>query len=44
MLQRLALSCVTAIAMTSSLGLAQSPSPNGVKMLNPPGAIQAEGT
>jgi 2-iminobutanoate/2-iminopropanoate deaminase len=44
MLQRLALFCVTALAMTSSLGLAQSPSPNGVKTLNPPGAIKAEGT
>jgi enamine deaminase RidA (YjgF/YER057c/UK114 family) len=42
MLQRLALPCVMAIAMTSSLALAQSP--NGVKTLNPPGAIKAEGT
>jgi 2-iminobutanoate/2-iminopropanoate deaminase len=42
MLQRLALPCVMAIAMASSLALAQSP--NGVKMLNPPGAIKAEGT
>ena len=40
MLQRLALSCVAA----SSPGFAQSPSPNGVKTLNPPGAIKAEGT
>ncbi len=31
-----------AIAMASSLALAQSP--NGVKTLNPPGAIKAEGT
>ena len=44
MLQRLALACVTAIAMTSNLSFAQSPSPNGVKTLNPPGAIKAEGT
>lgn len=44
MLQRLALSCVTAITMASSLALAQSPSPNGVKTLNPPGAVKAEGT
>src|SRR5229473_7699994 len=44
MLQRLALSCMTAIAMTSSLSFAQSPSPNGVKTLNPSGAIKAEGT
>jgi 2-iminobutanoate/2-iminopropanoate deaminase len=42
MLQRLALPCVMAIAMVSSLALAQSP--NGVKTLNPPGAIKAEGT
>jgi 2-iminobutanoate/2-iminopropanoate deaminase len=33
---------VMAIAMVSSLALAQSP--NGVKTLNPPGAIKAEGT
>ena len=30
--------------MASSPGFAQSPSPNGVKTLNPPGAIKAEGT
>jgi 2-iminobutanoate/2-iminopropanoate deaminase len=29
--------------MASSLGFAQAPSPNGVKTLNPPGAIKAEG-
>jgi 2-iminobutanoate/2-iminopropanoate deaminase len=44
MLQRLALSCVAALVMASSLGLAQSPSPNGVKTLTPPGAIKTEGT
>ena len=44
MLQRLALACVAALAMASTLSLAQSPSPNGVKTLNPPGAIKAEGT
>lgn len=44
MLSRLALLCVTAIAMASSLGFAQSPSPNGVRTLNPPGATKAEGT
>ena len=44
MLQRLALSCVAALVMASSPGFAQSPSPNGVKTLNPPGAIKAEGT
>lgn len=48
MLQRLALLCVTAIAVTSivvasSLVLAEAPSPNGVKTLDPPGAIKAEG-
>jgi 2-iminobutanoate/2-iminopropanoate deaminase len=44
MLQRIALACVAALAMASTPGLAQSPSPNGVKTLNPPGAIKAEGT
>ena len=44
MLQRLVLASLVAIAMASSLGLAQSPSPNGVKTLRPPGAIKAEGT
>jgi enamine deaminase RidA (YjgF/YER057c/UK114 family) len=38
----LALPCVAAIAMTSSLAPAQSP--NGVKTLDPPGAVKAEGT
>jgi 2-iminobutanoate/2-iminopropanoate deaminase len=44
MLQRLAIACVAALAMVASLSFAQSPSPNGVKTLNPPGAIKAEGT
>jgi 2-iminobutanoate/2-iminopropanoate deaminase len=44
MLQRFAFLCVTAIALTSSPATAQSPSPNSVKTLNPPGAIKAEGT
>jgi len=44
MLQRLAFLCVTAIVLASSPAPAQSPSPNGVKTLNPPGAIKAEGT
>ena len=44
MLQRLALACVTAIVLGSSPSLAQSPSPNGVITLDPPGAIKAEGT
>jgi 2-iminobutanoate/2-iminopropanoate deaminase len=44
MLRRLAVPCMAAMAMASSLSFAQSPSPNGVKTLNPPGAIKAEGT
>jgi len=44
MLQRLVLPSVVAIGMASSLGLAQSPSPDRIKTLNPPGAIKAEGT
>jgi enamine deaminase RidA (YjgF/YER057c/UK114 family) len=44
MLQRLALACVTALVTASTPGFAQSPSPNGVRTLNPPGAIKAEGT
>jgi 2-iminobutanoate/2-iminopropanoate deaminase len=41
---RLAPSCMAAIVMVSSLAHAQSPSLNGVKTLDPPGAIKAEGT
>ncbi len=44
MVQRFALPCATAMALVSTLCLAQSPSPNGVKTLDPPGAIKAEGT
>jgi enamine deaminase RidA (YjgF/YER057c/UK114 family) len=44
MLQRLALTSVTAIALAASLALALAQSPNGVKTLDPPGAIKAEGT
>ena len=44
MLRRLVLPSAVAIAMASSLGLAQSPSPDRIKTLNPPGAIKAEGT
>ena len=44
MLPRLVFPCVTAIAMASSVSFAQAPSPNGVKTLNPAGAIKAEGT
>ena len=40
MLPRLALCC--ALAMASSAAMAQSP--NGVRTLNPPGAIKSEGT
>jgi enamine deaminase RidA (YjgF/YER057c/UK114 family) len=46
--RRLALPCAVAIALASlgfaSLGSAQAESPNGVKILDPPGAIKAEGT
>ena len=44
MLRRLVIPCVTAIAMMSSTGFGWSESPNGVKTLDPPGAIKAEGT
>ena len=44
MLRRLALSCVTAVALAASLATALAQSPNGVKTLDPPGAIKAEGT
>ena len=44
MLQRLAILGVTAVMLASGPGSAQSPSPNGVKTLSPPGAIKAEGT
>ena len=43
-MRRLVLTSVVAVAMASSLGLAQSPPPNRVKTLSPPGAIKAEGT
>ena len=42
MLQRLLLACVTMAA--GLVAAAQSPSPNGVRTLDPPGAIKAEGT
>ena len=35
---------MTAIAVASSLSFAQAPSPNGVKTLNPAGAVKTEGT
>jgi 2-iminobutanoate/2-iminopropanoate deaminase len=44
MLRRLALSCMTAIALAAGLATALAQSPNGVKTLNPPGAIKAQGT
>lgn len=39
MLARCSVCCSLALAFTTTIGLAQSPSPNGVKTLNPPGAI-----
>ena len=42
MLQQLLLACVVAAAGLAAA--AQSPSPNGVRTLDPPGAIKAEGT
>jgi 2-iminobutanoate/2-iminopropanoate deaminase len=44
MVQRLALAGVTATVTALSFALAQSASPNGVKTLDPAGAIKAEGT
>ena len=44
MLQRLAVLGVTVVVLGSSPGIAQTPSPNGVKTLNPAGAIRTEGT
>jgi 2-iminobutanoate/2-iminopropanoate deaminase len=43
-MQRLALAGMTVLMMALALGFAQSQSPNGVRALNPPGAIKAEGT
>ena len=39
MLARCLVCCGLALAFMTTLGSAQSPSPNGVKTLNPPGAI-----
>jgi 2-iminobutanoate/2-iminopropanoate deaminase len=44
MLRRLPLAVVAAVLLAASLGSAQAQSPNGVKTLDPPGAIKAEGT
>jgi len=35
---------MAALTLASSTGFAQSPSPNGVRTLSPPGAVKAEGT
>ena len=42
MARRLALACLAAIALPAGFALAQSP--NGVRTLDPPGAIKVEGT
>jgi 2-iminobutanoate/2-iminopropanoate deaminase len=46
MLQRLGclFSLAAALALPASFALAQSPSPNGVRTLNPSGSIKTEGT
>jgi 2-iminobutanoate/2-iminopropanoate deaminase len=44
MLLRLFTPCMAALAVASSLSFAQSPSPNGVRTVAPPGAIKTEGT
>ena len=44
MVRRLALTCLMTFVVASGQAFAQSPSPNGVKTLDPPGAIKAEGT
>lgn len=44
MLRRLAFSCVTLLALLSSVCPGWPASPNGVKTLDPPGAIKAVGT
>jgi 2-iminobutanoate/2-iminopropanoate deaminase len=44
MLTRAVLLFLTALAIAPDLCLAQSASPNGVRTLDPPGAIKAEGT
>src|SRR3990172_5019626 len=44
MSQRLLLPLIAAIAMASTLCPAEAESPNGVKTLDPPGAIKAERT
>ena len=39
MLMRRFVACCFTLAVTTTLGFAQSPSPNGVRTLNPPGAV-----
>jgi enamine deaminase RidA (YjgF/YER057c/UK114 family) len=41
---RLAVSCAAAVVLTSVDADAQAVSPNGVRTLDPPGAVKAEGT
>lgn len=43
-MNRFVLSAALALAMAANAALAQSPSPNGVRTLDPHGAIKAEGT
>ena len=43
MLARFSMSCALALVSVITAGMAQSPSPNGVKTLNPPGAISTGG-
>jgi 2-iminobutanoate/2-iminopropanoate deaminase len=44
MVQRIARLGLIGMALVAVIGVAQAQSPNGVKTLNPPGAIRAEGT
>jgi 2-iminobutanoate/2-iminopropanoate deaminase len=44
MMQRIALACMLTMALTLSPQVAQAQSPNGVKTLEPRGAVKAEGT
>jgi 2-iminobutanoate/2-iminopropanoate deaminase len=43
MLARFSMSCALALVSVFTAAMAQSPSPNGVKTLNPPGAISTGG-
>jgi 2-iminobutanoate/2-iminopropanoate deaminase len=43
MFARFSMSCGLVLAFMTTVGMAQSPSPNGVKTLNPPGAIDTGG-